>query len=264
MKKVATIFIILNISSLYAHERLFTYSYDTDYLPKGLFEVEQWVTLKAGKDKGIYNLWDMRTEFEYAITPRTHLALYLDYSSKFHQYYDSTVKTIQSFKFKGVDLAIVHRISSPREKLGFGLYGEFKYRPNEYEIEEKLLFSKYLFSEKILTTLNIVFEQKFEMEYENNGKLETKKEAILMIPFGIAYKFSNFSIGLEAWMHSEWPDRLLPSSFTNAEHNAFFLGPVIHYSTSKFWVTFTITPQITNILDEHEKLETRMIFAILF
>ncbi|MCS7244725.1 MAG: hypothetical protein N2504_06605 [candidate division WOR-3 bacterium] len=265
MKKLIAITSIILVSKLYAHERLFTYSYDTDYLPQGLFEVEQWVTLKSGKEKGIYNLWDMRTEFEYAITPKTHVALYLNYSSLFYQYYeDGQVITHQSSKFKGVDVAIVHRLSNPRQILGFGLYGELKYRMYEYEFEEKLLLSKYLLSEKVLTTLNIIFEQKLENEYNENGKLDLEKEAILMIPIGIAYKFSNFALGIEAWTHSEWKDKLLPSSFNQAEHNAFFLGPVFHYSNPKFWITLTFTPQITNVLDEHEKLEARMIFSIIF
>jgi hypothetical protein len=266
--KRATIFLIfISISNLSAHERLFTYSYDTDYLPAGLFEIEQWVTLKSGKENGIYNAWDMRTEFEYAINPKTHIALYLNYGALYNQYYDTTLKSVitnQSFKFKGVDLALVHRFLSPRDKIGFGLYGEVKYRIYEYEFEEKLLFSKYFLNNKILTTFNVIFEQVLENKVNSFGKIETEKEAKLMIPLGIAYKFNNFSIGLEAWSHSEWKEQLLPSSFNKAEHNAFFLGPVFHYSTSKFWVTFTITPQISNILDEHEKLEARMIFSVIF
>jgi len=50
MRKITlTIFVWLSVAN--AHERLFTYSYDTDYLPKNLFEVEQWTTLKTGKEK---------------------------------------------------------------------------------------------------------------------------------------------------------------------------------------------------------------------
>lgn len=257
------IFTILACFSIVnAHERLFTYSYDTDYLPRGLFEVEQWITLKAGKEKGIYNLWDMRTEFEYAFTERTHIALYLNYASLFYQYYENgNVVSQEKTNFKGIDLGIVHRFSSPRSTIGFGIYTEAKYRMNEYEFEEKLLFSKYFGN--VLTTLNLIVEQKLEKIYNSNGELETEKEAIFMMPLGIAYKFNNFSFGIEAWLHSEFKDQILPFT-TEAEHYAFFLGPALHYSTSKFWITLTITPQITNILDEHERLETRMIFAINF
>jgi hypothetical protein len=261
MRKITlTIFVWLSVAN--AHERLFTYSYDTDYLPKNLFEVEQWTTLKTGKENGMYYLWDMRTEFEYAITERTHVALYLNYSSLYNQYYDNgNIIEKSYFKFKGVDLAIVHRFSSPREKIGFGIYLEGKYRMNKQEIEEKLLFSKYFGN--FLWTLNVIFEQEFKMSYNSNGNLEMEKEAKFMLPSGIAYKFGNFAIGIEAWLHSEFKDQVLPFT-TKAEHYAFFLGPALHYSTSKFWTTLTITPQITNVLDEHEKLEARMIFSILF
>ncbi|MEO0203065.1 MAG: hypothetical protein ABIL37_05015 [candidate division WOR-3 bacterium] len=258
MKRAISLLIFISISKLNAHERLFTYSYDTDYLPVGLFEVEQWITLKSGKENGIYNLWKMRTEFEYAINPKTHIALYLNYSSLYYYYYDDVLNkpiTEQYTKFDGIDLAIVHRFSSPRQKLGFGIYGEIKYRMNKYEFEEKLLFSKYFLNERVLTTLNVVFEQELENVIQNSGNFNIESESKLIIPFGIAYKFGNFAIGLEAWSHSKWLDQ---------PFKALFLGPVFHYSTSKFWITFTITPQITNILDEHEKLESRMILSIIF
>jgi len=249
-------------SILNAHERLFTYSYDTDYLPKGLFELEQWTTLKTGKERGFYYLWDMRTEFEYAITEKTHLALYLNYSSTYKHSYENNQVTEQStFKFKGIDLAVVHRLLSPRDIIGFGVYLEGKYRMNKQEIEEKILLSKYFGS--ILWTLNFIFEQEFEGKYSSSGNIETEKEAKFILPIGIAYKFGSFSFGIEAWLHSEFKDRILPFT-TKAEHHAFFLGPVIHYSTSKFWITLTIAPQITKVLDEHEKLESRMIFSIIF
>ncbi len=254
---IVTYFSILN-----AHERLFTYSYDTDYLPKGLFELEQWTTLKAGKEKGMFYLWSMRTEFEYAITEKTHFALYLNYSSTYYQFYENGNIIEQSnFKFEGIDLAVVHRISSPRNLIGFGLYLEGKYRMNKQEIEEKILFSKYFGN--FLLALNFIFEHEFETIYNPLGNIETEKEAKFALPLGIAYKFNNFSFGLESYLHSEFNEQILPFT-TKAEHYAFFLGPVLHYSTSKFWITFTIIPQITNVLDEHEKLESRMIFSIIF
>ncbi len=262
MIRKITFTILVYFSIVNAHERLFTYSYDTDYLPRGLFELEQWTTLKTGKENGMYYLWDMRTEFEYAITEKTHVALYLNYSSIYYQFYENNNVIEQSnFKFKGIDLAVVHRFSSPRNTIGFGIYLEGKYRMNEQEFEERILLSKYLGN--FLLTLNFIFEQELQRNYNSFGNIETENEAKFMLPTGIAYKLNNFSFGIEAWLHSEFKDQILPFT-TKAEHYAFFLGPVIHYSTSKFWITFTITPQITNVLDEHEKLEARMIFSINF
>jgi hypothetical protein len=67
------------------------------------------------------------------------------------------------------------------------------------------------------------------------------------------------------------------------EHSAFFLGPNIHYGVEKWWVTFTILPQIygepTNLgigangapitdpvlhLGQHERLEARLKFGVNF
>ncbi|HWA06797.1 MAG TPA: hypothetical protein VG961_09630, partial [Ignavibacteria bacterium] len=56
------------------------------------------------------------------------------------------------------------------------------------------------------------------------------------------------------------------------EHSALFAGPVVSFSQPNWWLTLTVLPQITNlkkeegsvnnlVLDEHEKLETRLLFS---
>src|SRR5437867_5347424 len=62
-----------------ADERLFTYSYEADVLPKGGVEFEQWVTHQRDKKEGVFSRWDFREELEFGLTERLTSALYLNF-----------------------------------------------------------------------------------------------------------------------------------------------------------------------------------------
>ena len=64
-----------------ADEPLFGFTYTTDLLPKGKFEIEQWSTTRFTKATGNFWLQENRTEFEYGVNDRFQLSLYQDYSS---------------------------------------------------------------------------------------------------------------------------------------------------------------------------------------
>jgi hypothetical protein len=83
--------------------------------------------------------------------------------------------------------------------------------------------------------------------------------------FGWCYDISNsFSAGVEVRNHNEFVEG-------EWEHSALFAGPVVSFSQPSWWLTLTVLPQITAlkgetgdsglILDEHEKLETRLLFS---
>ena len=41
------------VPGAYATERVFTYTYEPETMPQGAFEVEQWVTLRAGRNRAV-------------------------------------------------------------------------------------------------------------------------------------------------------------------------------------------------------------------
>src|SRR5438270_5207639 len=67
-----------------ATERSFTYTYEPETMPKGGFEYEQWVTLRAGRNAAVgqqdYNRWEFRHELEYGLTDNYTLSLYFNHS----------------------------------------------------------------------------------------------------------------------------------------------------------------------------------------
>src|SRR6185436_12100605 len=67
-----------------ATERFFTYSYEPETMPKAAWEIEQWVTLRAGRNSHVgqdnYHKWEFRTELEYGVTDNYTVSLYVNES----------------------------------------------------------------------------------------------------------------------------------------------------------------------------------------
>ncbi|MBI1871029.1 MAG: hypothetical protein HYS07_07550 [Chlamydiae bacterium] len=237
-----------------ADERHFTYSYEADsILPKGHWELEQWVTLKEGKDEGKFHRWDFREEIEYGLTDRLTTALYLNFR-------DTTVdlkedgNDSEAFEFRGVSSEWKYMLFSPHLcPIGVLFYFETRYDGEELELEEKLIL-EHIFFEKWIGVVNVVGEEEWEFEEE-----ETKTEGALEFDLGLSYLINgHWSVGVEARNHREYPE------FEEEEHSAWFVGPNIHYGSSKWWATFTVLPQVTDVLDEHEEVEVRFIAGVLF
>ncbi len=257
MVRRITLTTLILLGYVHAHERLWTFTYDTDYLPKGLLELEQWITYEEGRTNNFYS-WSMRTEIEYVPSPRLSLALYLNYSRVLLVDGNSLS---DRFTFSGISIAGIYRFTNPRTSLlGTGLYLEYSYDVGKTALEEKLLLSRW-FSDRLNVALNIVLEQEWKKDLIYGNYL---REAVLYFSGGFAYMLGGYALGLEFYQHNEWSGTILPSSWTQAEHHAFFVGPAMHYSIDRFWITLSIMPQLTNVLDEHSRLMLRTIFSFVF
>ena len=69
-------------TSVSANDRLFTYSYEPETMPQGAWEVEQWITARALRNKRVgqddYLRWQFRTELEYGVTDNYTVGLYVN------------------------------------------------------------------------------------------------------------------------------------------------------------------------------------------
>ncbi len=249
MKGIVLIFILVPLS-VFAHVRIFTYSYEANLLPSGLTEYETWITLKNGKESGLYSQYDIRFEVEHAFTPNLSIDFYLDFSKVFYAYPDGSV--VNTSSFKGIAWAWIYRLKY------VGFYTEFYFYGNSFKPEFKLLLSKSFGNIHLVT--NLTNETKFEVVSVN--EIETESE--LSLTGGISYFFPlgdrDLSTGVEWKTHHAWPDKYFPSG--KPKYTALFLGPSIHYSTEKIWATLTVMPQITKVLDEHERFEVRLIIGL--
>ena len=98
-----------------ADERRFTYVYEPETLPARAFEVENWVTLGAGRDATVgqdnYRSWNFRQELEYGMTDWYAAALYLNEQT---QSYDDPVSGAHCWLQKAVNV----RKAQPGENYG--------------------------------------------------------------------------------------------------------------------------------------------------
>lgn len=246
-----------------ADERKFTYSYEAKTLPKGMWEFEQWATLKMEKEAGDFNRLDLREEFEYGFTDRLTAAFYLNTR------YQATrsvpgMDNEHLYGFESVSNAWRYKISDPSADLvGFALYGEVTANNEEYELEAKLLFSKHV---GIFTfAYNFIYEA--ELEREAGGSPEWRWAHIVENTAGVSVQLpflERVAVGAEARseMHFE-------RSLTGESNSAYYVGPNVHYASGGWWATLTFLRQLNvNGLDFSEdaytKYEIRLIFGIVF
>ncbi len=250
---VATAALLIPSAELRADERLFTYSYEAEVLPKGGLEFEQWITNRSGRDGGRYTRWDLREEIEYGLTDRLTTALYLNFRSVSSEGVEG-VEDGSDFTFKGVSSEWKYQVANPnRSPIGVLLYGEVTYDGDEVGLEEKIILQKN-FGERWVAVVNFTFEQ--EWEFEATG---TESKAEIEVSGGLACRITpQFSLGVEARAVREFPE------WEEAEDTAVFVGPALHYATANWWATLTVMPQVTQNYDGFEQLETRFIAGFNF
>ena len=259
--------LLLAIASAGANERFFTYTYEPQTMPKGAWETEQWVTLRAGRDSAVgqtdYNKWEFRQELEYGLTDNYTLSLYLNES--WENYHDpNTGHHVSDLNFDGVSLENRYMVWNPQDHaFGLALYLEPRISGSEAEIEEKIILGQRFGD--WTWALNLTHATEWTDDFHTTeGEVE--------VSFGITRRLnSQWSVGLEARDHNELPD------YSTWENTAFYLGPVVTYQQERWWATLTVMPQIfganfeENVdnnhhfeLEGHERVNVRFIFGVSF
>lgn len=275
-----------------ADENFFGYSYGTETLPKGHWELYTWNTWRHDKGGGDYDALDLKQEIEYGFTDRFQASLYLN--ETYHRIKDSApfeedeetgereseFGNRDEFNFQGVQTSFKYAFLSPyKDPIGFALYLEPGYsrvhkvsgeHQDEWELENKLLLQKNFLDDQLIAVFNAT--QEFELK-KPRGDHDTESELALEFTGGLIYRLaSNWYAGVEARYHSEYPN--FDDEWTR-EHWATFVGPVVHYATERWWMTVTALPQVYGKpqdeersrqlhLDEHERFELRVKTGINF
>ncbi|PYK96557.1 MAG: hypothetical protein DME19_19310 [Verrucomicrobia bacterium] len=244
-----------------ADERFFTYSQEAEVLPQGHWEFEQWLTHRYGKSGGLFSAWDFREEIEYGLLDNLKAAGYLN----FRQTTDKRPGGVSEFEFEGVSAELKYRILNPDiQPAGLAFYFEPTYNGAEVELEEKLILQKN-FGEKWRAVLNATLEQEWA-----RGSIQTGEELKVEFTAGVTYRMSpRWSVGLEGRNLRAFVDGI---GFDHREHDAWFVGPNVHYGSKNGWATLTVLPQVHGTpntsgglqLEDHEKIEIRLIAGINF
>jgi hypothetical protein len=258
---------VLSLLSASATERYFTYTYEPETMPKGLLEYEQWITLRAGRNKAVgqdnFNRWELRHELEYGVTDNYTLSLYLNESSE--SFRDPVTHANHSdFHFDGVSLENRFMVLNPADHaVGLALYLEPRYAGDEAEVEQRIILGQRHGDWKWALNLTHATEWSDNL-HETEGEVE--------VSLGLTRNLgTRWSVGVEARDHNELPE------YRIWENTALYFGPVATYRQEKWWATLTIMPQIFGAsfhgnpdgnrwleLEGHERWNIRLIFGFSF
>jgi hypothetical protein len=248
----------LLVSQADASERRFTYTYGSNVLNPGSVEFEPWTTVRAGRDD-FYTRLDHRVEFEVGLTDRLQTAWYFNFHAVTQDEGDARVS---EFEWGGISWEWKYKLlDAVADPIGMGLYLEPGFSTGEAELETKLILDKRV--GRYYGAFNATFEP--EWNFEHKG--DTERETALEFDLGLAYFVTPaFSAGVEIRNHNEFPED------GGLEHSALYAGPVISYATDRWWATLTVLPQLPAlkngdaggrlILDEHERVNARLIFGL--
>jgi hypothetical protein len=262
-------------SVLYADENFFGYTYGSETLPKGRWEIYQWATARTGKADGTYRALDLQTEFEHGFTDRLQGSFYLNAIS--HDITGVTGFSNRSqFRFNGLQASLKYSLKSPyKDGYGLAVYLEPGYkcysanrgeRVDTFFLEPKLIVQKNFLEDTLIWAAN------FSGEFEREHNLETRgRESELELQFstGLSYRIaSNWFAGVEV---------LATSAFEGMHLDALgeygvSAGPDLHYADKKWWATLTVLPQLIGWpesqdhrnLAHFEKLQIRLKVGVNF
>lgn len=252
-----------------AEESQFGYVYTTDTLPKGKWEVEQWITDREGQAHGHFHDFEMRSEAEYGLTNNLQVALYANYS-----YLNADRNSVRGLT-EGIDIKASHdptrsysnihsdgfsaeliwRVLSPyKDPVGLAFYIEPEVGPKEYGVEFRGIVQKNFYDDRVVVAGNawVELEEEAGTNLGTPGEEEQvpdgakEKATYAEIDLGASYRFRpKWSVGLEFRNHNEYGGYSLDHA--DQDHTAFFLGPNIHYGGEHWWFTLSALRQLAAI-----------------
>src|SRR5450432_326486 len=206
----------------------FTYPYET--LAEGELEIEQYIDVtpvKAisveGGTEAWLNIYRMQTEFEYGITDRLELGLYLQYAPRINESYNAVPSYPEG---NGLKQRLRLRLADANEwPVDVSVYGEIVELDTDIELEAKINLQKRLGMARIM--LNLTGEREFYFD--------GRKDWVLAPSGGVTYEITpSIHPGIEYWMNAEFPDgQVGPRPFGNGPHH--YVGPAFMFNFGKLW-----------------------------
>lgn len=203
----------------------FTYGYATN--GEGSAEVEQYVDLTPvkGADAEGHTQWylasQFQTEFEYGITNRLELGLYVTFAPQ-----PSELTGAELTERNGAKQRLRYRIGEEGDlPLDIALYGELVENESEIEVEGKIILQKRFGRLLVATNLWAEFERYF-----------TNEKAVILNPtLGATYQITPVvNPGIEAWMRAEFSKPVEhPVPFGHGPH--VLVGPAMMLNFGSFW-----------------------------
>ena len=258
---------LLLAGAVCADNRIFTYIYEPETEPRGDWEYEQHVTLRAGRNADVgqddYQHWQFRHEIEHGVTDRYTVALYVNHDYT-HFKDPATGMATSHHEWTGVSFENRYLVLDPaKHKVGLTLYLEPTYDGENAELEQKIILGQRCGDWK--WAVNLTHATEWSKNFgRNEGELE--------LSAGLARQLNRrWSVGLEVRDHNELPE------YRHWENTVVYAGPVVSYHRANWWVALSVMPQVYGVtftgdpddnhhleLEGHERVNARLLFGFSF
>lgn len=245
-KAALTVLALLPLGSACAGESPFGWIYTADLHPQGRSEFEHKSWLQQGQSRGDYSYWQNAEEIEYGVTDRLQLSGYVNWSSV--DAYRNGVDGLtggpgtdlspqedplarhRKTHFDTVSVEAIYQVLNPLvDPVGLAVYVEPEWGPHERALEWRLILQKNLLDDRFVLAANLAGETEHEKHYG-----EVERASSLDFSAGFSWRFTDdWSVGLEALNHQQFDGY----RYDSRENSAWFLGPNVHYTTQRWWVT---------------------------
>ena len=222
-------------SAIFADRRSYVWTYEYQTMPKGVAEVEYYLTHKISDwhkydDK---NTWDHNVEFEYGLTDHWDVAIYQTWNQ-------TNTENEDTCDYTGSKIRTRYRIGEKNQlPIDILLYAEYILGDgpkNEDKIEAKLILAKDF------GRWNLAYNQIYEKEVKNGDEFEHAYAT------GLSYEFSPvWKMGIE--------------STGNYTEDKYYLGPTVSWASEKYWVNLGA---LRGLNDRSDDLQFRLIIGIPF
>jgi hypothetical protein len=237
-----------------AEPRLLPFTYTADPPEKGEVEVEQYVDLTPVKavDPTGNHAWivlpEFQTEFEYGITDRLELGLYVTYAPTPGEYTfvpDMPEGTGAKQRLKYVFAP------SGEWPIDVGVYGEIAENDHEVELEGKILLQRRLGNLLIASNLWAEYELYYPVYTRDaatgTSRTVNQRDVVLNPTLGASYEFSSlFHLGLEGWMRVELPSPAPATRDRLALGPAAYAGPAFVFNFGALWWSTGVYARVTD------------------
>ena len=215
-----------------ANPRPLPFTYQSETLPKGAGEVEQFIdyvpTRVLSGTTGApvwYGSTQFQTEIEYGLTDRLELAIYFTFVPEPSARYASLPTLMQG---NGSKQRLRWRLADPGAwPIDVALYGEVAETEREIELEAKIILQRRF------GRLRLIANLWGEREFYFDGR----REWVLNPTAGGTVEINErFHVGLEGWMRSECLDGFSGPRPFNMGPNVY-VGPAVLINFGPLWWT---------------------------
>ena len=218
-----------------ADRRGYVWTYEYMTMPRGEFELEYYLTMKAPDvdDFDNKNTWEHQTELEYGITDHWDVALY-------QRWQQTNTADEDKFEYTGTKLRTRYRLGEkglyPLDTL---LYLEYLRPDSSHEpefLEGKLVLARDF------GKFNVAYNQILKAAISHDG--ETEHE---------------YALGLGYELDPTW--RFALESTGNFTEDKYYLGPTVAWGGKRAWLAAGV---LTGLNERSDDLRFRLILGIPF